>query len=114
MLASGVVYMPRTARKKSKSNIYHVMLRGINRQIIFQDDEDCEKYLQYLKACKAVSGFMLHAYCLMGNHRHLLIEEKQEPLEQISSGSAFGTSTGTTGNTNAQGTSFRTVLKAIR
>lgn len=75
--------MPRSARKKSGSGIYHVMLRGINRQVIFQDDEDCDKYLQCLAECKAVSGFTLHAYCLMGNHLHLLIQEGKEPLEQI-------------------------------
>lgn len=75
--------MPRAARKKSESGIYHIMLRGINRQIIFEDDEDCEKYLQCLAECKAISGFTLHAYCLMGNHVHLLIQEGREPLEQI-------------------------------
>ena len=32
--------MPRTERKTAGSNIYHVMLRGINRQDIFEDDED--------------------------------------------------------------------------
>ena len=32
--------MPRAAREKSDTGIYHVMLRGINRQIIFEDDED--------------------------------------------------------------------------
>lgn len=82
-MASGVAHMPRTAREKSESGIYHVMLRGINRQVIFQDDEDCEKYLQGLSECKTVSGFTLHAYCLMGNHLHLLIQEGKEPLEQV-------------------------------
>lgn len=77
--------MPRTARKKSDTGIYHAMVRGINRQIIFQDDEDCEKYLQCLAASQKISGFLLHAYCLMGNHVHLLIQEQkgQEPLELI-------------------------------
>ena len=32
--------MPRAARKKSKSGIYHIMIRGINRQDIFEDDDD--------------------------------------------------------------------------
>lgn len=47
------------------------MLRGINRQRIFVDDEDCEKYLQCIRDCKKKSGFELYAYCLMGNHIHL-------------------------------------------
>lgn len=75
--------MPRSARKQCESKIFHIMLRGIDRQIIFQDDEDCEKYLQCLGECKKVSGFTLYAYCLMGNHVHLLLQEGKEPLSQI-------------------------------
>ena len=75
--------MPRHARVKSESNIYHVMLRSINKQQIFEDDEDFEKYLQVLKDCKNISEFKLFAYCLMGNHVHLLIQEAKEPLELI-------------------------------
>ena len=75
--------MPRAARKKSETGVYHVMLRGIDRQVIFLDDEDCEKYLQCITDCQQISGFKLHAYCLMGNHLHLLIQEGKEPLEQI-------------------------------
>ena len=59
------------------------MLRGINQQQIFEDEEDYEKFLQILRECKAVSGFKLFAYCLMGNHIHLLIQPEQEPLEQV-------------------------------
>ena len=43
--------MPRKARKKSETGIYHVMVRGINRADIFHEDEDHEKFLQILKAC---------------------------------------------------------------
>lgn len=73
--------MPRAAREKSNSGVYHVMLRGINRQIIFLDDEDYEKYLQCFEECKSTSGYNLCAYCLMGNHIHLLLKEEKEPLE---------------------------------
>lgn len=59
------------------------MLRGINRQALFWDDEDCEKFLQCLCETKDASRFVLHAYCFMGNHVHLLIQESGEPLEQI-------------------------------
>lgn len=78
-----VIKMPRQARKKSESGIYHVMLRGINQQQIFEDSEDYEKFLQILKECMVVSGYKLFAYCLMGNHIHLLIKPEQEPIEQI-------------------------------
>ena len=44
------------------------MLRGINQQQIFEDEEDYDKFLQILKECKEVSEYRLLAYCLMGNH----------------------------------------------
>ena len=75
--------MPRQARKKSENGIYHVMLRSINQQQLFEDSEDFNKFLQVLKDCKAISEFHLFAYCLMGNHIHLLIKEGTETLEQI-------------------------------
>lgn len=70
--------MPRTARKKSKTGIYHIMLRGVNKQRIFEDEEDCEKFLQTLEFYKAESGYKIYAYCLMGNHIHLLIKEGED------------------------------------
>ena len=40
--------MPRSARKESGVGIYHVMMRGINRQAIFDDDEDCRRFMDIL------------------------------------------------------------------
>ncbi len=75
--------MPRQARKHSKSGIYHVMLRGINKQQIFEEKEDYLRFLQIIEDCKAVSGYKLFAYCLMGNHIHLLMQPVDEPIEQV-------------------------------
>ncbi|NLJ40875.1 MAG: transposase [Clostridiales bacterium] len=75
--------MPRKAREKSDTGIYHVMMRGINKQTIFQDEEDNNKFLYQLGDCKKISEFELLAYCLMGNHVHLLIKEKKEGLPKI-------------------------------
>ena len=75
--------MPRQARKKSESGIYHIMLRGINKQQIFEDEEDFQKFIQVLKECKAVSEYKLFAYCLMVNHIHMLIKPEKEPLELV-------------------------------
>ncbi len=72
--------MPRSARKKSSSGIYHIILRGINKQRIFEDDEDNLYFLEMLKTYKDISGYELYAYCLMSNHLHLLIKEGEEPL----------------------------------
>ena len=70
--------MPRTARQKSQSRIYHILLRGINRQTIFEDEEDASKYLLTLKRYKEDSGYKIYAYCLMGNHIHLLLKEEED------------------------------------
>ncbi|MCR5088832.1 MAG: transposase [Oscillospiraceae bacterium] len=78
-----VMNMARTARAKSESNIYHVMLRGINRQQIFLDDEDSRHFLEVLRQCRMISNFHLYAYCLMGNHVHLLIHTGEEPLDLV-------------------------------
>jgi REP element-mobilizing transposase RayT len=75
--------MSRTARKKSSTGIYHIILRGINRQTIFNDEEDNNQFLRVLETCKKASGFQLYGYCLMGNHLHLLIKEEKEELEKI-------------------------------
>ena len=75
--------MSRKARIKSESGIYHVMLRGINKQQIFFDEQDYFKFIKVLIECKRISNFELYAYCLMDNHIHLLIGEKDEDISLI-------------------------------
>lgn len=75
--------MPRMPRQKSESGIYHMMLRGINQQVIFEDDEDYTKFIDTLKTYKAVSGYKVFAYCLMSNHIHILIKVEKEDVDLI-------------------------------
>ena len=56
-IKSVVITIPRIARKKSPNGIYHIMLRGINRQTIFEDDQDRRKFLQILKKYKEMFIF---------------------------------------------------------
>ena len=72
--------MPRTARVKSRTGVYHVMLRGVNQQQIFFDEEDYLHFTDLLGRYKRTCGFRLYAYCLMGNHVHLLMKTGAEPL----------------------------------
>ncbi len=59
---------------------HHIVNRGVNRQDIFSDEDDKEKFLQIVcKACR-VYGVILHDYCLMDNHYHILIENSKENL----------------------------------
>lgn len=76
------IIMPREARKLSSINIYHIMIRGNRKQDIFLEDEDRFKFIKVLKKTKQKKEYMLYAYCLMNNHVHLLIKEKDEQLSQ--------------------------------
>jgi putative transposase len=72
--------MPRVARDRSKSGIYHIILRGANRQEIFHDDQDCVRFLETLDKYKKKGNMKLYGWCLMGNHIHLLLAEGSEDI----------------------------------
>ena len=59
------------------------MLRGINRQQVFEDNEDRERFLETLENYKDECGYRIYAYCLMGNHIHILLKEGKEDLTLI-------------------------------
>ena len=75
--------MSRQARTLSKTGIYHIMLRGINQQQIFHEAEDYNKFIEIVKECKQTKDFNIYAYCLMGNHVHLLLKETEETIGQV-------------------------------
>ncbi len=72
--------MPREARAKSRTRIYHIIWRGANRQEIFHDDMDWKKFLSVLKKYKIKCELAVYAWCLMSNHVHLLIKEGNEDI----------------------------------
>ena len=74
--------MPRQAREKSNSKIYHIMLRGINRQNIFEEDEDRQRFIETIGYYKAISKYELYGFCLMNNHIHLLVKETEESISK--------------------------------
>lgn len=75
--------MPRTARKLCESSIYHVVLRGVNRRQIFFTEKDHHVFLETVFQKKLKDPFDLFGYCLMSNHIHLLIHEKEVPISAI-------------------------------
>ena len=85
--------MSRKARVKSETGLYHVMLRGNNKQIIFLQTEDYQKFISILRECKLVDNFGLYAYCLMPNHVHLIIRTTDQPIGEVMRriGSRFAT-----------------------
>ena len=66
--------MPRPIRIEFSGALYHVTSRGDRRESIYEDDMDRERFLEIL--CKVIedSNWICHAYCLMSNHYHLVIE----------------------------------------
>lgn len=69
--------MSRQAREKSQTGLYHIISRGISRQNIFEEDEDYRYFLRLLEIVKQQNEFFIYAYCLMSNHVHMFIKEKE-------------------------------------
>ena len=76
--------MPRLSRKYNEyTKTYHVILRGIDKQDIFLDDQDRHKFLSCLVETKEKFNYEIYSYCLMDNHVHLLIYDINMCLSKI-------------------------------
>lgn len=67
--------MPRQPRMAGE--YLHIIVRGIGKQILFEETADWEKYLSFLKKYASENGITILAYCLMENHVHLLVQDAQ-------------------------------------
>ena len=72
--------MPRKLRVQYPGAIYHLMNRGDRRDKIFDDDQDRHRFLKTLAQACEKTGWQVHAYCLMSNHFHLVVETPQPNL----------------------------------
>ena len=72
--------MPRQVRIEYEGATYHVMCRGDRREAIFADDHDRQTFLRTLAEVVGKTGWRLHAYVLMSNHYHLLLETPEPNL----------------------------------
>lgn len=81
--------MSRKSREISPTGVYHVMLRGINRGRIFDDEQDCRKFVKILRQVTHPKDkddapmppyCSIYAYCLMSNHIHILLAEGTEQM----------------------------------
>ncbi len=75
--------MPRPPRIEYEGAFHHVMNRGRDSQTIYWDDEDYVVFLGTLAEVTKEYHAVIHAYCLMTNHYHLLIETPKANLSQI-------------------------------
>jgi putative transposase len=72
--------MARKLRLEYPGAIYHVMNRGDRRESIYRDDADRKRFMETLGEVCVRSGWRVHAYCLMPNHFHLVLETPQPTL----------------------------------
>jgi REP element-mobilizing transposase RayT len=72
--------MPRSIRIECPGALYHVMARGNRKEAIYRDDDDRRFFLKTLAEGCAMTGWRLHAWVLMSNHYHLLIETPEPNL----------------------------------
>lgn len=70
-------------RKQSELDIYHVMVRGAGRQLIFDDEEDRKAYLSILAEVLSKLPLELYAWCLMDNHAHFLLYGELKYVSQL-------------------------------
>ena len=82
--------MPRKLRVEYEGAVYHVMSRGDRREDIFLDDVDRQDFLKTLAEACQKADWQVHAYCLMRNHYHLVLET---PNANLVSGMAWLQST---------------------
>lgn len=72
--------MPRQLRIEYPGAIYHVMNRGDRCDPIFRDDFDRKRFVATLDEVCAKTNWQVHAYCLMNNHFHLVVETSEANL----------------------------------
>ena len=65
--------IPRLARKDLNTPFLHIIIQGVNKEYIFNNDEYIEKFLDIFNKIKSDYNFTVIAYCIMNNHAHFLI-----------------------------------------
>ena len=75
--------MARPLRVQYPGAFYHVTSRGNERKAIFKSKGDRERFLSYLESANERYDAIIHTYCLMGNHYHILLETPRSNLSQI-------------------------------
>lgn len=74
--------MSRKPRQKSQTGLYHITMRGNGRQLLFEDDEDRKRLLSLVRTSITRSNITLIAWCLMGNHVHLVMSDHGDNVSE--------------------------------
>ena len=75
--------MSRLPRIFSYTSFYHVIVRGIGKQILFEENADYRFYLSILKKHSIETNIRVYAYCLMENHVHILLYDPEKNLSLL-------------------------------
>jgi REP element-mobilizing transposase RayT len=73
----------RPLRIEIQGGRYHVTGRGNERKAVFRDDRDRSRFLEVLEELPERFGTRLHAYVLMDNHFHLVLETPEANLSRV-------------------------------
>jgi len=75
--------MPRQARLDVPGALHHIMVRGINKTVVFRDDEDKDRFLQHLGENVTAAQASVYAWVLMDNHVHILFKSGKEGISAV-------------------------------
>lgn len=65
---------------RTVTGFYHVCARGVGKQLIFEGDEDRWEFLELMRECCRDAGVTVIAWCLMGNHVHLVLADYEDRM----------------------------------
>ena len=105
--------MGRPLRIEYHGAYYHVTSRGNERKDVFKSQNDREQFLRYLESAVTRYDAVIHAYCLMSNHYHLLLETPSGNLSKIMQQSTAPTPTTTTPSGSEAATSSRGATRPL-
>ena len=75
--------MARSLRISYPGAFYHITSRGNEQRVVFKSREDRERFLEYLESATKRYDAIIHCYCLMDNHYHLLLETPSGNLSRV-------------------------------
>lgn len=74
--------MSRKPRQKSQTGLYHITMRGNGKQLLFEDDVDRRRILSFIRSSITRFNIKLIAWCLMGNHVHLVMSDPGDNVSE--------------------------------
>lgn len=75
--------MSRSIRVEYEKAFYHIIQRGIEKRHIFKEDRDKGKLIEYVAHVHKAYGAVIHAYCILDNHYHFIVETPRANIKQI-------------------------------